>query len=285
MQKINSKALFNELHRRITVYETEESKEMAALILEKYLGLKKTDLLINQPVEVSEDLRMELDQVIIRINHSEPVQYILNQQWFRNRRFEVNRHVLIPRPETEELIDHAVRHAKELSGTKKVLDIGTGSGCIAISLALEIENAEVTALDISEAALEVAKKNAQNNQADVRFINADVLDPAQFPDEKFDIIASNPPYVKENEKGEMRPNVLDFEPGIALFVKDDDALLFYRRIADLGQAHLTPQGFIIVEINSYLGKETSEMFLEKGFGKVTLIKDFFERDRFIIAWP
>lgn len=285
MQKINSKTLFNDLHSRITAYEAEESKEVAALVLEKYLGLKKTDLLINQPVEISEDLSRKLDQVIIRINHSEPVQYILNEQWFRNRRFEVNRHVLIPRPETEELIDHVIKQAKEISGTKKVLDIGTGSGCIAVSLALELENAEVTALDISEAALEVAEKNALNNQADVRFINVDILDPAQFPDEKFDIIASNPPYVKENEKGEMRPNVLDFEPGIALFVKDDDALLFYRRIADLGQAHLTPQGFIIVEINSYLGKETSEMFLEKGFGKVTLIKDFFERDRFIIVWP
>lgn len=285
MQKINSKTLFNDLYNRITVYEAEESKEVAALVLEKYLGLKKTDLLINQPVEVSEDLSRELDQVIIRINHSEPVQYILNEQWFRNRRFEVNRHVLIPRPETEELIDHAINYAKDLPGAKKILDIGTGSGCIAVSLALEIENAEVTALDISETALEVAKKNALNNQAEIRFLNIDVLDPASFPEEKYDIIASNPPYVKENEKGEMRRNVLDFEPGLALFVKDDDALLFYRRIADLGQSHLTAQGFIIVEINSYLGKETSEMFREKGFGKVTLIKDFFERDRFIIAWP
>jgi release factor glutamine methyltransferase len=285
MQKINSKTLFNDLYNRITVYEAEESKEMAALVLEKYLGLKKTDLLINQPVEVSEDLSRELDQVIIRINHSEPVQYILNEQWFRNRRFEVNRHVLIPRPETEELIDHAIKYAKDLPGAKKILDIGTGSGCIAVSLALEIENAEVTALDISETALDVAKKNALNNQAEIRFLNIDVLDPASFPEEKYDIIASNPPYVKENEKGEMRRNVLDFEPGLALFVKDDDALLFYRRIADLGQSHLTAQGFIIVEINSYLGKETSEMFREKGFGKVTLIKDFFERDRFIIAWP
>ncbi len=285
MQKINSKTLFNDLYNRITVYEAEESKEVAALVLEKYLGLKKTDLLINQPVEVSEDLIRELDQVIIRINHSEPVQYILNEQWFRNRRFEVNRHVLIPRPETEELIDHAIKYAKDLPGAKKILDIGTGSGCIAVSLALEIENAEVTALDISETALDVAKKNALNNQAEIRFLNIDVLDPASFPEEKYDIIASNPPYVKENEKGEMRRNVLDFEPGLALFVKDDDALLFYRRIADLGQSHLTAQGFIIVEINSYLGKETSEMFREKGFGKVTLIKDFFERDRFIIAWP
>lgn len=285
MQKINSKTLFNDLYNRITVYEAEESKEVAALVLEKYLGLKKTDLLINQPVEVSEDLSRELDQVIIRINHSEPVQYILNEQWFRNRRFEVNRHVLIPRPETEELIDHAIKYAKDLPGAKKILDIGTGSGCIAVSLALEIENAEVTALDISETALDVAKKNALNNQAEIRFLNIDVLDPASFPEEKYDIIASNPPYVKENEKGEMTRNVLDFEPGLALFVKDDDALLFYRRIADLGQSHLTAQGFVIVEINSYLGKETSEMFREKGFGKVTLIKDFFERDRFIIAWP
>jgi len=285
MQKINSKTLFNDLYNRITVYEAEESKEVAALVLEKYLGLKKTDLLINQPVEVSEDLSRELDQVIIRINHSEPVQYILNEQWFRNRRFEVNRHVLIPRPETEELIDHAIKYAKDLPGAKKILDIGTGSGCIAVSLALEIENAEVTALDISETALDVAKKNALNNQAEIRFLNIDVLDPASFPEEKYDIIASNPPYVKENEKGEMRRNVLDFEPGLALFVKDDDALLFYKRIADLGQSHLTAQGFVIVEINGYLGKETSEMFREKGFGKVTLIKDFFERDRFIIAWP
>lgn len=283
MPKTKPKDLISTLQSQIHAYEQEEAGEIAFLLLEKYLKLSKTDLVINNEFELRDEQIPFFDKLINRINQFEPVQYILGEQWFRNFRFEVGPGVLIPRPETEEMISIVLKESHKIKGTKKVIDIGTGSGCIAVSLALELPNASVSAIDISEQALAIASRNAINNKAAVQFFRANILDPDLFHDEKYDIIVSNPPYVKENEKQEMRKNVLDHEPELALFVPNDDPLLFYRKIADFGLLRLNSQGFIVVEINSYLGTETKGLFEEKGYTHVSLIKDFYEKDRFILA--
>ena len=267
------KAIYDKLSGDIWFYNRDEAREIAFLLLQKLWGISRTDLLIGETQHVAE----ELDLYIERINQGEPIQYILGEAWFMNRRFHVNPSVLIPRPETEEL----VTHVSALS-PKKVLDLGTGSGCIPVSIALQNPEAEVFGIDISEHALETAKRNAEEHKANVKFALANMLDfQNPFLVQEFDLIISNPPYVKENEKPEMRKNVLDFEPHLALFVSDLDPLIFYRAIADIAWKHLAPRGALWLEINSYLGKETAELFSQKGYKHVRLLKDFFGKERFL----
>ena len=202
-------------------------------------------------------------------------------------RFFVNENVLIPRPETEELVNQLVScSVNQLhSPSFRILDIGTGSGCIAISLAKLLKNSVVTAVDVSKKALEVAKKNAESNGVNVNFIKDDILNPKnpELLDNQYDIIVSNPPYVCESEKTEMRANVLDYEPSSALFVSDNDPLVFYRKILEFAQNTLKPNGEVWFEINEKLGTEMKNLCIEKGFENVEIIKDFRERDRIIKA--
>lgn len=268
---------YNKLCQQIIAYEPSEAKEIAFLVFNHIFGITKTDLISS--MQISEEKLVDINEIIFRINKSEPIQYILEKEWFYGHEFYVNSDVLIPRPETEELVEKAINLKP-----KTVLDLGTGSGCIPISLALALKESEVFAIDISEKALAVAKANAKKLSANVNFQIANILDfENPFSGNTFDLILSNPPYVKENEKGEIRKNVLDFEPHLALFVKSDDPLVFYKKIAEIGRDLLNENGHILVEINSYLGKETCEVFEKLGYSEVNLIQDFFGKDRMILS--
>lgn len=247
------------------------------MVFNELLGVTKNDLIASK--SISEEQLSGMDDIIKRVNTFEPIQYILGKTWFYEHEFFVNENVLIPRPETEELVQKAISLSP-----KSVLDLGTGSGCIAISTALGIKHAKVFAIDISENVLDVAKKNNENLKANVNIQKADILNfESPFGEQKFDLILSNPPYVKENEMPEMRSNVLNFEPHLALFVSNNDPLIFYKKIAEIGQAFLEDKGHVLVEINSYLGQETCDVFTNAGYSKVELIQDFFEKDRMVLA--
>jgi release factor glutamine methyltransferase len=224
------------------------------------------------------------ETVLSELKKEKPIQYILGETEFYGLRFRVNENTLIPRPETEELVELIISDNQITKNTNSltILDIGTGSGCIAISLAKNLSNAKVSAIDVSEKALEMAKKNAEINEVNVNFILADVLKISTLQ-EKYDVIVSNPPYVRNLEKHEIKPNVLEFEPHLALFVEDDDALIFYRKIAELALKNVSENGKLYFEINQYLGKETVELLENLGFKNVKLIKDIYENDRMIFA--
>jgi release factor glutamine methyltransferase len=262
---------------QVKAYEPPEAKEIIFMVFNERLGVTKNDLITSK--SISEEQLSGMDDIIKRVNTFEPIQYILGKTWFYEHEFFVNENVLIPRPETEELVQKAISLSP-----KSVLDLGTGSGCIAISTALGLKHAKVFAIDISENALDIAKKNNENLNANVKIQKADILNfESPFGEQKFDLILSNPPYVKENEIPEMRSNVLNFEPHLALFVSNDDPLIFYKKIAEIGQAYLEDKGHVLVEINSYLGPETCDVFTNAGYSKVELIQDFFEKDRMVLA--
>ncbi|MBX2952572.1 MAG: peptide chain release factor N(5)-glutamine methyltransferase [Leadbetterella sp.] len=267
------KEIYEKVSAEIWFYSKDEAREIAFLLLQKLWGISRTDLLVGETDREADSLEFYIE----RINQGEPVQYILGEAWFMNRNFEVNPSVLIPRPETEEMVSRVASLSP-----KTILDLGTGCGCIPVTLALEIPEARVYAIDISDHALATAESNARAHQAQVSFAHANMLDfENPFEVEEFDLIISNPPYVKENEKPEMRKNVLDFEPHLALFVPDQDPLVFYRHIAEIGFRHLAPGGSIWVEINSYLGRETAAVFEDRGYRHVRLLKDFFGKERFL----
>ncbi len=278
----SSKKLFDNLLQQITAYEAQEAKEIVFWLMDFYLGLRKIDILSDK----SFDKAIDWAKIIDRLNTHEPIQYILGETEFYGRRFLVNDSVLIPRPETEELVKYVVDKTLRTQNSKPrtLLDIGTGSGCIAISLAKELPNFKVTAYDISEKALETAKKNAELNKADVNFEKVDILNPSfTIHHSPFTIIVSNPPYVTKQEIDRMQKNVLDFEPHLALFVEDSEPLIFYEAIANFAFNNLTDNGLVAVEINETLGEETANVFKRKGFSEVEIIKDIHQKDRFVSA--
>lgn len=285
----SSKQLYDNLLQQITAYESQEAKEIVFWLMEFYLDLRKIDILGDKSFEKA----IDWINIIERLNNNEPIQYILGETEFYGRRFLVNDSVLIPRPETEELVKYIVDKQKsQFPVTNKqlqILDIGTGSGCIAISLAKELTNFKVTAYDISEKALETAKTNAELNKADVTFEKVDILNSeflilnSQAERRPFSIIVSNPPYVTKQEIDRMQKNVLDFEPHLALFVEDSEPLIFYEAIANFAFNNLTDNGLVAVEINEALGEETADIFRKKGFSEVEIIKDIHQKDRFVSA--
>ncbi len=278
---MNAKELFDKILNQITIYPTHEAKEITFWLLEHYLGLSKTKVLLNVSLPPEGEITNE---IINRINQHEPIQYIIGETEFYGRRFLVNPSVLIPRPETEELISLVLNSTIQKENLS-ILDIGTGSGCIAISLAKELPNSVITAYDISEKALEIAQKNSELNQANVKFELLDILTNSPKDNENltFDIIVSNPPYVTRNEVHQMRQNVLDFEPHLALFVEDNDPLIFYDAIAKFAHKHLKINGFVAVEINEALGNQTIDVFRKNGFEKTEIVKDIFQKERFVLA--
>ena len=255
-----------------SVYPESEAKAMARIVLEDRFGLSQTDILLGKDSELSADDRTELENIVDRLIHEEPLQYVLGFTRFCGHRFTVRPGCLIPRPETEEL----VRLAERYEGN--ILDIGTGSGCIAISLALS--GKEVTAWDISDEALLIARENAQSLGAKVSFEKKDILH-IEGENRLWDIIVSNPPYVRQSEAKDMKANVLNHEPHLALFVPDADPLLFYRAIADFCLTHLKKGGFLLLEISQWLGSETAELLREKGFTEIKVLKDQFGINRMI----
>ncbi|MGL2963231.1 peptide chain release factor N(5)-glutamine methyltransferase [Flavobacterium sp. RSB2_4_14] len=276
----NYKTIF--LQELSTLYDEKEIESFFYLTLEKFHQKKRIDLALHPEMEMDTLQREQWESVLSALKKQKPIQYILGETEFYGLRFLVNPSVLIPRPETEELVDLIVSNfkSKVSNSTLKILDIGTGSGCIPIALKKNLPHAEVFAIDVSEKALETATKNAALNSVEVTFLLKNILETEDLG-QQFDIIVSNPPYVRNLEKAEINPNVLENEPHLALFVDDDDALLFYRKIAQLAQKNLNPNGQLYFEINQYLGKETLELVESFGFKKVILHKDIYGNDRMI----
>ncbi|MEO7988022.1 MAG: peptide chain release factor N(5)-glutamine methyltransferase [Chryseolinea sp.] len=283
----NSKALFQDLVKQITLNEDQdEIHSMAYEILQNLLELSRTDILSEKQIDTSK-IVTKLSDVVRRVNQHEPVQYILGEAYFFGRKFIVNPSVLIPRPETEELVRLIISEMKDrsiqLKGIDfkiKILDIGTGSGCIPVSLALEITHSEVYAIDISEDALHVAKQNATNLNAEVQFSRLDILND-EIPFQNLDVVVSNPPYIALSEKKDMGNNVVDHEPHLALFVEDDDTLIFYNAIASKSKKVLKSGGLLAVEINERFGKEVADLFKHNNFQEIEVIKDLSGKDRIV----
>ena len=262
-----------------TAYTDGEIKALTRIIATELLGVSQMAYFLKDDVALTAEQEALIDNAIERLKKHEPIQYILGYCDFCGLRFKVTPATLIPRPETSELVEWI---ASEATGKESILDIGTGSGCIAISLAHKQPKSNVTAWDISNEALAVATENSKANGCAVEFEEIDIL-AYQPTGEQFDIIVSNPPYIKENEKEAMHANVLDWEPHTALFVPDSDPLLFYRIIAQKGLTVLKPGGRLYFEINRSHGKETMEMLAALGYTGIELRKDFAENDRMIRA--
>lgn len=260
-------------------YAVQEIDSIFYLLTENYFGIKRLDLALDPSAELDENQEKQLETALERLQTAEPVQYLTGKSEFFGMDFEVSHAVLIPRPETEELVQWIIDDQADAHGD--ILDVGTGSGCIAIALAKNLPKMTVQAIDLSEAALEVASKNAKNNQVSVQFRKDNILEIEDLGQE-FDVIVSNPPYVRELEKASMRPNVLEHEPKMALYVEDSNALIFYHKIAILARKHLKKNGALYFEINQYLGPETSKLIQEIGF-ETELKKDIFGNDRMIKA--
>jgi len=266
-----------------SLYDVMEIESFFFLILEQFRNLKRIDLALQPDLEFSDAEISQWNLVLEQLKQEIPIQYILGKTHFYGLEFQVNPDVLIPRPETEELVDWIIKtNSNGNLSTIKILDIGTGSGCIAISLAKNISEAHVFAVDISEKALATAKENAKKNQAAVIFILKNILTTTDL-EMQFDIIVSNPPYVRNLEKTEIKNNVLANEPHLALFVEDNDALLFYRKIAELAIKNLAPEGKLFFEINQYLGKETVNLLSDLGFQNIELRQDIYGNDRMIVC--
>ena len=271
----------NELRNRLKIcYSASEAAALARILCCEMLEQRTTDYVLDEPLDLDEEQGERIEESITRLLRFEPIQYIQRKARFLGRDFHVEPGVLIPRPETEELV---ARMLKKVPAKARIADIGTGSGCIAVTLALEVPGAQVQAWDISEAALQVAKQNAQALQANVDFIQRDVLVWEPEEREALDIIVSNPPYVTEAERDEMEPNVLLYEPEGALFVPNNDPLRFYRRIGQLGRDLLVPGGKLYFEINRAHGEETCALLRRQGYTDVHTDKDLSGNDRFVIA--
>ena len=266
------------------LYDDMEIESFYYIILEEIHQFKRIDIALNPSRVLNSEELKRWQEIIFELKKQKPIQYILGKTDFFGLPFYVNENVLIPRPETEELVQLIIENNKLQSQTKeiKILDIGTGSGCIAIAIAKNIKNTIVYALDVSEKALFVAKKNADLNNVNIQFLQNDILNLNALVD-NFDIIISNPPYVRLKEKQEMNSNVLDFEPHLALFVSDEDPLLFYRKIVQLADKNLKEKGQLYFEINQYLGKEMIELIENNNFKEIKIVKDIYNNDRIIFA--
>ncbi len=278
---------YEELWHRLThIYDAGEAKAIVRWVLDVRFGLSWTDILCGKVTELSAHDQTELEKIMQRLEKGEPVQYIIGVADFFGRQFHVAPGVLIPRPETEELCRWIISQ-KGQSPLCEILDIGTGSGCIAITLALELPDAKVTAWDISDDALRIAAGNAKSLGANVTFEHRDALDSSLFilhsSHPKWDLIVSNPPYICKKEKSAMECNVLEHEPHLALFVPDDDPLLFYRAIAQYAVEALKPQGSLFFEINPLYADDLAQMLRMMSYHDISIRQDQFGKPRFLKA--
>ena len=262
------------------LYQSKEAQALARIIIERVTGMKAHDALATPNLQLTHEQGIELECYVSELKLQKPIQYILGETEFFGIRLKVNQNVLIPRPETEELVEWVLK--TNTLESPSVLDIGTGSGAIAIALAKNISKASVFALDISPEAIGVATKNASDNEVNITFIEQDIL---VLPDlilgSPFDIIVSNPPYVRESEKNMMQPNVLDNEPRLALFVNDANPLQFYKTISIMAKRHLNRNGYVFCEINEAFGTQTATIFQEMGFVDVTIRRDINGKERMV----
>ena len=264
------------------LYDTGEVRHLFAMLLEDRLGWSRHDYLLRKQ-EVADDRQTaQLLQALTSLKKAEPIQYLLGYAWFMGMKLTVNRSTLIPRPETEELVQLVTSRQ---SAAQRIIDIGTGSGCIAIALKKALPATSVYALDVSDEALDVAKQNANSQQVPIEYIQADILEWDSFfqPDLLFDVVVSNPPYITQREQGEMHPNVLAHEPHLALFVDDHTPLLFYDHIASFAWQHLRPGGALYFEINRNYGTEICDLLAKKGYREINLQQDLHGADRMVYA--
>ena len=276
------KLFFNEALSAI--YPKTEIDSFFFILMEEKLNLQRIDTVLKPDYLITEKNLIDLKTIVKRLQKEEPIQYIIGTTEFYGLPFLVDKNTLIPRPETEELVTWVLDEIKVLTNNKitelSILDIGTGTGCIPISLAKNLTSLNISAIDISPEALLIAKQNAILNKVTIAFIELDILGAKSLPQE-YDVIISNPPYVRELEKEGIKNNVLENEPHLALFVADENPLIFYNKIADLAKQQLSKNGMLFFEINQYLGKETVSMLAEKGFKNIQLKKDLFGNDRMI----
>lgn len=281
MQEASQQLLFQLYH----VYDPREARNIADLVLEHLTGWKKIDRVINKQVPLSAEARADFPRIIAALAEHQPVQYILGEAWFCGFQFYVNNQVLIPRPETEELTQWIISDLKDLNSPEPVVvDMGTGSGCIPISIKKNIPTARVSGFDISEGALAVAKENARRLGVVASFAIMDLMDEDQFESIPIaNIIASNPPYIPASQENEMPVHVTKFEPGVALFVKDADPLIFYRRLSALGRSRLMENGLLYLEIHEEFGSHTADLLHKSGWSGIELRKDMQGKERMIRA--
>jgi release factor glutamine methyltransferase len=272
------------LNKLRTIYAEGEASQITDWVMEHLTGSKKAERMMYKNSSITNKEELQLDQYAEKLMNHEPVQYVLNECWFCGLKLFVDQNVLIPRPETEELVEWIIANCKFPIDELSILDIGSGSGCIPIALKRKLRKADVWSCDISEAALQVAKRNAETLGAAVSFLQLDFLNKEETRQlSTFDIIISNPPYVPEKDRQQMHPNVLNYEPHTALFVPDNDALIFYKVIAEFAGEHLNPGGTIYLEIHEELGDAVSSLFTSKGY-KTELKKDMQGKDRMIKAF-
>ncbi|WP_040279960.1 peptide chain release factor N(5)-glutamine methyltransferase [Psychroserpens damuponensis] len=271
------------------LFGNEEVNSFFNLLIEHYLDLKRIHLVLYPEYAVTKEEEQPLFEALAQLKQHKPIQYIIGETEFYGLPFKVNEHTLIPRPETEELVDWIINsHTEHNEASQlKILDIGTGTGCIAIALAKHLKKAKVSALDVSEDALKIAKQNAVLNEVDVHFIHDNILNSRHAKTDlaavNFDVIVSNPPYVRNLEKVEIQPNVLENEPHLALFVDDDNPLQFYRVICEFARLNLKDSGTLYFEINEYLGQEMIALMKEFNFKDIEFKKDMFGKDRMIFG--
>ena len=278
--KLFKEQFYNKLESK---FPQSEIATFFKILIDSYLSIKPVDLVLNPDLELSVEQLKLMKTAEERLHTNEPIQYIIGETEFYGYPFEVTDAVLIPRPETEELVEWITKDLQEQVFTNlSILDIGTGSGCIAISLAKNLPNAKISAIDVSEKAIELAQRNAEKNAVSVNFLERDILNTSVLP-HKYTVIVSNPPYVRNLEKAEILSNVLDHEPGLALFVDDSDPLVFYRKISELAYSFLEEEGILYFEINQYLGEETINLIKNIGFTTVELRDDFAGKPRMIKA--
>lgn len=261
-------------------YSPREAANLSRIVCCEMFGQSSTDYYLGKDMTLSPKKEKELESILARLCNFEPIQYVQGTARFLERTFRVAPGVLIPRPETEELVEGML---KEVAPGARILDIGTGSGCISVTLSKELPEAKVTAWDISEEALAIAAENNRLLQGSVQFVRRDVLAYRPAEGECYDVIVSNPPYVTESEKQEMERNVLDWEPSVALFVPDEDPLRFYRRIGELGRTMLATGGRLYFEINRAFGDAVASMLRRQGYANVRIRKDISGNDRYVIA--
>jgi release factor glutamine methyltransferase len=266
-------------------YHQHEAANIADMVIEFITGHRKIDRIIYKDLPLTEEQQKTLEKIAAELLKHRPVQYVLGETWFMDMKLMVNEGVLIPRPETEELVEWILNDIKQSRNKKfSLIDIGTGSGCIPIAVKKKIPNAAVSAIDVSDYALEVAKSNAVKQQVQIDIYNLNFLDEAEWKRlGKYDIIVSNPPYIKKSEEVSMRDNVLKYEPHLALFVPDEDSLIFYKAIAKFCQTQSEPEASVYVEINESSGKEVAELFKLYGFNNVIIKKDMQGKDRMVKA--
>ena len=264
------------------IYPVSEAANISSMVFENITGLTRSDVIKDPKRVLNETISGQLHDSLQRLKKHEPVQYVIGEAWFYKMKFKVSPTVLIPRPETEELVDEVITYLKGKPDAS-ILDIGTGSGCIAISIKKNLVDMNVTAIDISEAALAIAKENAAIQQTDINFSEINFLDESTWPSLKsFDVIVSNPPYIPEAEKQLLDKNVTEFEPHLALFTKDDNPLIFYKQIAAFGRTHLKKDGKIFMEIHEDLAERTVALFDDDHYSSI-IKKDFYEKQRMVIA--